>query len=502
MPPADTAFWSALAFILGVFAASMGWNASIVLITATIFGFAVLLLLHCLHLWKHLFIFIAVAAFGIFYCYFYFNLKAAREHVVFNQPITFSGIITDGPQTREKYQSLNVDLLPLFRGNIRVLASPQDNYRYGDIIQVQGSIEPPRSIADVPTAAFPNIRVTATHRGFWLKEKLLGFKAAILAELQKNLPGDQAALLGGITLGGTNGMSDALRNTLIASGMSYIVSSYGMKIIMIIFVLAAIGRQFLPRRATFFVTLFAISLFVLISGGAPSAIRAAVMGSLVLLARELGRVYNARNALALTAAGMLIADPGLAQDIGFTMAFASILGILYLVPALARALRLRNGADGIMNIVLLAFAAQIAVLPISVAAFDSFPLGSIPASILIAECIPPTMFFGVLLAAASALAPYFGLIVAKFAMVILGYITGVVAFFSDFPFPVSAPFGNSFTTATICALAMIFFAYYFSPGKETGNAIEIKTNETWTSWLVARNDKNEKVGESALISNE
>ena len=502
MPPADIAFWSALAFITGIFISSMGWNAGIVLLILIGFGFLGLALLRRLNLWKHLFIFTAVVALGSFYFNLYFDIQAAQQHIILNKQVTFSGSIVDEPLIREKYQSLNLDLSPPFRGTIRVLASPRGSYNYGDVIQIQGSIEPPRSVADLPTTAFPKIKVTTTHQGFWLKEKLLDFKSAIFVEFQKNLSGDQAALLGGITLGGTSGMSDALRNTLIASGMSYIASSYGLKIIMIMFMLAFVGKQFLPRRATFFITLIVILLFVLMSGGAPSAIRAAVMGSLVLLARELGRIYSARNALALTAAGMLVTNPGLMQDIGFTMAFSSILGILYLMPALARALRLKDKPSVIMSIVLMAIAAQIAVLPVSIAAFNSFPMGSIPASILVAECIPLTMFLGALLAVAGMLTPYLVFIVVKFAAILLGYLIGVVTFFADFSFPVSTPFGSPFTAAVVCALMMIFFTYYFSPEGRSNKAAEMKTNKAWGAWLMAREGSEATVNGNAYMLNE
>jgi len=108
-----------------------------------------------------------------------------------------------------------------------------------------------------------------------------------------------------------------------ASGTSYIVGMYGYKIAIMTYALAAALKNHLSRRMLLWITLLAIVLFVIASGGTISAIRAAIMGSFVAMARGTGRVFNARNAVTIAAVGMVMMNATLLTDAAFQLSFLS-----------------------------------------------------------------------------------------------------------------------------------------------------------------------------------
>jgi len=111
------------------------------------------------------------------------------------------------------------------------------------------------------------------------------------------------------------------------------------------------------------------------AGAEASVVRAAIMGFLVLLAKEAGRMYSFRNAVTFAAAGMAVFDPTiLVFDIGFQLSFVSLLGITHLEPALKRFFGERGSFLGWRENALTTLSAQLAVAPILIQNFGSVRL--------------------------------------------------------------------------------------------------------------------------------
>ena len=72
--------------------------------------------------------------------------------------------------------------------------------------------------------------------------------------------------------------------------------------------------------------------FVLIVGAPVSAVRAAIMFTLLVVASCFTQVGFSLNTLALTAFGMLIYNPFYLFDVGFQMSFAAVASLLLLQP--------------------------------------------------------------------------------------------------------------------------------------------------------------------------
>jgi competence protein ComEC len=461
----DIVFGVALSFMLGIAVASFGWSVGLACAVAMVIGSVILFFVKRVHFWKILLMFIAAIFFGAFYYHFYFNLRDTREHIIFNKKISFSGVIVDEPQVREKYQSLAIDLSPPVSGNIRVLVSPQDVFHYGDAIQADGAIESRIVPADTPTVAFPKVRILSEHNGFWLKEKLIDFKSGLVEQFTRALPGDESALLAGITLGVQSGFTNEFKSQMAASGTTHLVALSGYNIAILVFAVAQVFGMFLSRRKTFYLTSLVIALFVLMVGTQASVIRAAIMGFLGLLAREAGRLYSMRNAVTLTALGMALLNPGvLVFDVGFELSFLSLLGIVYLAPAIQEFLKIKKGRiSGLGETALLTLSAQLAVMPVIITVFGQFSLLAVIANVLILEFVPFTMFLGFVLAALGSLNFSLGFVSAKLVQVLLTYEVAVIKLFAAVRLPVPISFVGSIVAMAVYYAIGIFFIYEFSP---------------------------------------
>ncbi len=447
----DLALYGAISFLAGVAAAGLEINIfTSILFLITFLSAAVFLKRWGIRdSWFICFLFF----FGIFYYHFYFTVREAGQKIVFGKDISFSGIVVEEPQLAEKFQKIDLELQPPAAGRITVLASLSSVVAYGDGIRGTGSIEQPPSRTAEPTAFFPKLEVIRHHQGFWLKERLIQFKQSFIGQFKKFLPSDSAALLGGLTLGWRGDFTNEFKNQMSLSGTTHLVALSGYNITILVLALAAVFGNWLPRRATFYLTSSVIFLFVLMVGFEASVIRAAIMGFLALLANALGRLYNFRNAVMLTACGMALANPGFLFDIGFELSFLSLLGIACLGPALKQLFRIDDAKKILAwrENAIMTLSAQLAVAPLLIQNFGQFSLTSIVANLLILGLVPLTMLLGFLLAGLSLLFQHVGFLLALPVAILLRYEITVIKLFARLSLPI-----------TISITPWILFVTYYS----------------------------------------
>ncbi len=169
-----------------------------------------------------------------------------------------------------------------------------------------------------------------------------------------------------------------------------------------------------------------------------------------------------RNAIALTAAGMIFIDPSALFDVGFQLSFLSLIGIVYLGSPLNILFRIKENSKSFLSWrenAITTLSAQLAVAPILIQVFGNFSLTSIAANILILEFVPLTMLFGFLLAAFGWIFYYAGFVLSFLENILLKYELGVIKLFADWSMPVLSA-GNSLFLFGIYYSAIIIFAIY------------------------------------------
>ncbi len=461
MAAGDIAFWAATSFLLGNLSAGLGATVYLTIILAVLLG-AICSLERRFAAPALLLILGSGTCFGFFYYHLFFEMRTARTLLPEGKSAFLGTVITE-PRLSDRSQNMLLRLGEPWRGTVSVVTEPFPLFEYGNLLALDGVVQKSVSVHEFPSVVFPKIERTGVNGGARIKDKLLAFKRIFLDRFRNVFPPDTAALLAGLTFGARSEMSLDLRERMVKSGTIHLVALSGYNIAILVDVIRRTLGAWLKRRATFIATCAIIGLFVVMVGGEASVVRAAIMGGLLLFAGEAGRRYDLRNAIALTAAGMAVLDPSIVRsDVGFQLSFLSILGIAFIGPIIRGWLRTDQRGGGFLgwrDNFATTFAAQFAVAPLLLAVFGGFSLFGIIANMLILEFVPMTMFFGFLLGGILSVAPLLAIPLIWIAQMLLAYIIGVIAVFSELPAISLPPFPQLAIVAAFYAalLAWIFF---------------------------------------------
>ena len=165
--------------------------------------------------------------------------------------------------------------------------------------------------------------------------------ATLEERLRLHIPGAEGALVTGVLLGDDNFLPIHTQAAFTRTSTSHIMALSGWNIATIAGLCALIGRRIGRRRSRFWLagSAMTIWMFVLFVGASPTLLRAAIMGSLYLLAEAVGRRGDALNALALAAIVMTAFNPKALLDIGFQLSCAATIGLIVAAGPLARVLQ-------------------------------------------------------------------------------------------------------------------------------------------------------------------
>jgi competence protein ComEC len=182
-----------------------------------------------------------------------------------------------------------------------------------------------------------------------------------LAAIDRSLPPVSAALLGGLLLGARGDLPADVLDGFRRAGVYHVLAVSGFNVALIaaaVFAAALVARA--ARRTAAVTAIVVVAGFAAVVGSEPSVLRAVIMAVLVLVALLLDREASVVNSVALAALLILAVRPGDLHDPGFQLSFAATTGIV-LAP-LPRGVV--AGAIGV------SLAAQLAVLPITLAHFN------------------------------------------------------------------------------------------------------------------------------------
>lgn len=447
----DIAFYFVSFFLIGVFIASFNVNfLTIILINLII---TALFIVGNLYFEKQNinFKWLAGLSFviliGGFYYFLYSAIQIKNINIPFGEKTIFKGIVVDYPE-RGVEQKLTIKLQDPYSGEIIVSLPAYPYFHYGDLIEFNGAIKRPQpeNYANYlsknnifGTTNYLKANLLAENRASLVKKYLFKFKESIVENFQNVLLPEKSAFLAGLTLGERAGFSKEFKDKMSKSGTTHLVALSGYNITIIAITVSTFFSYFLQRKKVFWLSIATIVIFVLMTGAEASVVRAAIMGSLIMLAKQIGRIHSMRNIIAIAAFAMILFNPKiLLFDIGFQLSFAALMGIVYLAPAISKILKMKEdeGLLGWRENFLNTTSAQLAVMPLLLINFKSFSLFSLLANILILEAIPLTMFLGFLIGFIGFFSLLLSLILGWFTGLLLGYELAIIDVFSKISLPI------------------------------------------------------------------
>lgn len=217
------------------------------------------------------------------------------------------------------------------------------------------------------------------------------------------LPDQAGGLLPGLVVGDTSRLDPGLEEDFRTTGMTHLnaVSGANVAIVLGVILFAVRWTRAGPVLTTL-VCAVVLTGFVILARPSPSVVRAAAMGAVGLLGLAAGRPRAALPALAAGIAALIVIDPELAGDAGFTLSVLATGGLLLLAPAWRDGLRRHGWPPGAAEALAVPAAAQVACGPVIAALSGTVSLIAIPANLVVAPAIAPATLLGI---AAAVLSP-------------------------------------------------------------------------------------------------
>ena len=219
------------------------------------------------------------------------------------------------------------------------------------------------------------------------------------------LPPDPRGLLPALVVGDTTNLPAGLVDDLRTAGLTHLTAVSGANVAVVVactvWAVSAAGAH---RRARVWLGLAAVAGFVVLARPQPSVLRAAVMGSIALVA--VARARRARGLPLLSAAVLvlLVASPALSRAPGFALSVAATGALVVLVPPWTARLERRLPRPVALAVAVPA-AAQAVCGPIVVLLNPAVSTTAVPANLLAGPAVAPATVLGVVAALVAVVSP-------------------------------------------------------------------------------------------------
>jgi competence protein ComEC len=378
--------------------------------------------------------------------------------------LLITGHLVEPPDYRDTYTNLRVEVEKVDTGDgdlpasglILVRASNNQTFEYGQKIRLRGKLKTPpenedfsyrdylaaQRIHSYMTTAV--VTVLPGNDGNLIFRALYAFKDRSLENIHRLFPDPESSLLAGILLGVDTGLTNELQQAFKNTGTAHIIAISGFNISIIAGIFFVLFSRLFGDRRGAAIAILGIVMYTFIVGADAAVVRAAIMGSLALFARQVGRRQTALNTLLAVALLMCLWNPLYVWDVGFQLSFFATLGlILYATPFSEFANKIitkyipastgERAAQLFSEFVLLTLAAQLTTIPIMAYHFQRISLVSFIANPFILPAQPAVMILGGLAVLLSHLWFALGQVAAWVAWPFVVYTVRIVELFDRVP---------------------------------------------------------------------
>ncbi|MEK7511615.1 MAG: ComEC/Rec2 family competence protein [Patescibacteria group bacterium] len=401
--------------------------------------------------------------------------KIDEGHVAFyyEKEIKFSGLVVEEPNRSDGKQKLSVQPQNL-RGKILVWEEMYPEYNYGDFLEIECQLKKPEQLdgfrydkylarSNIYALCYqPKIKLLARDKGKFFVNAALKTKKYFESRLAKTVAEPQAALISGILIGSRQAIPKYLLSEFNQTGLTHIVAVSGYNITIMVAVFLNLARYLsISRRKAFWLIVVILIFFAVLTGLSASVIRATIMGIVVLLAKQIGRISRAGNLLVLTAVLMALFNPRiLLWDAGFQLSFLSTVGLIYFSPKLSKYFTWLPETFALRENFSNTLAAIIFTMPLVLFSFQRLSLVAPIVNLFVLPAVPIVMLVGFVQLVFSMINLFAGQIIGWFSWLFARYIIEVIGVFAALPFS-TIPIRISFVGLMAAYLILIILTFGF-----------------------------------------
>jgi competence protein ComEC len=203
-------------------------------------------------------------------------------------------------------------------------------------------------------------------------------------------------------LGQRGDVPDELTNAYAHTGTIHVLAVSGLHVgaiyLLLSWLLVLFNRTKTLRIFRTLIILAVLWGYAVLTGLAPSILRATVMFSFIVIGDTIGRKTNLFNSLAASALFILCADAKAIFNIGFQLSYLAVAGIGLLYLPLYRLITIKNKlADYCWQLVSVSIAAQIATFALGIFYFHQFPNYFLLSNLIIVPLSILAVYAGIIL---------------------------------------------------------------------------------------------------------
>ncbi len=213
----------------------------------------------------------------------------------------------------------------------------------------------------------------------------------------------EAAVVRGMVLGDRSLIPEDLELAFQRSGVTHVLAISGQHVAILAAMIYFALRGFaVPLTARVPATLILLWVYIVIAGAPPSAIRAGVVATLVLLGHLLGRQLSPLHFMTTMLAAVLAYSPLLVYSTSFQLSVAAVFGILLLRQPLKSFIQstllrpFEKRPQSLSNLLAVSLAAQISTTPIIAASFDEVSIIGVLTNLIAVPISGPILTLGLL----------------------------------------------------------------------------------------------------------
>ena len=264
----------------------------------------------------------------------------------------------------------------------------------------------------------------------------------ILSILQKNISSgkDELGIAEALLIGYTNDLDKDLVQAYSNTGVVHIIAISGMHLAliygMLVFVFARIPVIKKSKWLQAVLILSCLWIFSLVTGGAASVLRSAVMFTFITIGKYFIRQTSIYNSLAASAMIMLLYNPFYLWDVGFQLSYLAVVGIVAFQKPLYNLFYFKNKlADAVWKATALTTAAQILTFPVCIYYFHQFPLLFLITNLIAVPLSTAILYAEILLVMISWI-PIVGLYAGKITGALVWLMNKIIIEINKLPFAV------------------------------------------------------------------
>lgn len=210
----------------------------------------------------------------------------------------------------------------------------------------------------------------------------------IILNLEKYLKPNDLAFAKGLMFGDKSDIRPEVLNDFQKTGTAHILAVSGLHTGILFLVLSSVlfflknsGKSLYLKT---FLILLGLWFFALLTGFSASVSRAALMFSVIQLAKCLKRHTYIFNTIAFSAFVLMVSNPNVIYDVGFQLSYAAVLSIVTFYPKFKELFQPSDWMlDKVWSLAAVSIAAQLGTFPLSLYYFHSFANSFLISNLLI-----------------------------------------------------------------------------------------------------------------------